>query len=104
MKDKDFEMTMEMHLFMCGLGLTPVPEDPSHAGEVEAAQAALREHDQAHGLKRSPGGPSVFERLKGLHCQSDPARSDICRAGQQDGIVCPEDECDIDAGFRKEKP
>jgi hypothetical protein len=33
------------------------------------------------------------------HCQN--GRGDICLAGRQDGVVCPEDECDIDTGVRE---
>lgn len=33
------------------------------------------------------------------HCQN--GRADICLAGSQDGICCPDDECDIDEGLRK---
>lgn len=33
------------------------------------------------------------------HCQS--GNKDVCRAGQRDGVACPEDSCDIDDGIRK---
>lgn len=32
------------------------------------------------------------------HCQN--GRADICLAGFQDGICCPNDSCDIDDGLR----
>lgn len=32
------------------------------------------------------------------HCQN--GRTDICLAGWQDGICCPDDSCDIDDGLR----
>ena len=32
------------------------------------------------------------------HCQN--GTSDICLAGKADGVVCAEDECDIDSGVR----
>lgn len=32
------------------------------------------------------------------HCQS--GNKDVCRAGQRDGVACPEDSCDIDDGQR----
>ncbi len=38
-------------------------------------------------------------RVVGGHCQN--GRGDVCRASQRDGIVCPEDSCDIDDGTRK---
>lgn len=36
------------------------------------------------------------------HCQS--GRADVCRASQRDGIVCPDDSCDIDDGVRPRDP
>lgn len=33
------------------------------------------------------------------HCQS--GNKDVCRAGQRDGVACPDDSCDIDDGVRK---
>lgn len=43
------------------------------------------------------------KRATETHCQN--GRADICRAGQRDGVVCPEGSCDIDDGIREpDKP
>lgn len=36
------------------------------------------------------------------HCQN--GRSDICLAGFQDGVCCPDDSCDIDDDIRQVTP
>jgi hypothetical protein len=45
------------------------------------------------------GGDACF-REPDRHCQN--GRSDICLASQRDGVICPEDECDIDTGQRQD--
>jgi hypothetical protein len=35
------------------------------------------------------------------HCQNG---SDVCLAGNADGICCPDDSCDIDDGMRERDP
>ena len=45
-------------------------------------------------MSKQQKGPEVED------CQT--GRSDICRAGKQDGIICPDDSCDIDDGSRKD--
>lgn len=59
--------------------------------------------EQHHGYQSAGGLATycfgVYERLedpRGKHCQGLHAYGDICRASQRDGIVCPDDSCDID--------
>ncbi|HEP1207464.1 TPA: hypothetical protein QEN11_22665 [Stenotrophomonas maltophilia] len=54
-----------------------------------AWQAALSAHP-------SPGGQEVPRCAR--HCQNGFA--DICLASQRDGVICPEDSCDIDDRMR----
>lgn len=41
----------------------------------------------------------AMSRFRDNHCQNGVA--DVCLAGRKDGVVCPEDSCDIDDGIRK---
>lgn len=45
----------------------------------------------------SPGGQDAPRCAE--HCQNGFA--DICLASQRDGVICPEDSCDIDDGVRR---
>lgn len=55
----------------------------------QAWQAALS-------AQPSPGGQGALRCAE--HCQN--GFSDICLASQRDGVICPEDSCDIDDGIR----
>ncbi|WP_439448678.1 hypothetical protein [Stenotrophomonas sp. ATs4] len=45
---------------------------------------------------RQPGGQEA--RRCAEHCQN--GRADVCLASQHNGVICPDDSCDIDDGFR----
>lgn len=62
---------------------------PSRTAALDAAISALSAHP-------SPGGQDAPRCDK--HCQS--GRADVCLASQRDGVICPEDSCDIDDGMR----
>lgn len=40
--------------------------------------------------------------VRGTHCQN--GRADVCLASQRDGVICADDECDIDSGIRAAAP
>ena len=40
--------------------------------------------------------------VRGTHCQN--GRADVCLASQWDGVICADDECDIDSGIRAAAP
>lgn len=42
--------------------------------------------------------PASAEPGETMHCQN--GRADVCRASQRDGVVCPDESCDIDDGVR----
>lgn len=44
---------------------------------------------------------TTVEDFQGNHCQNG---GDCCLAGRRDGVVCPEDSCDIDDGIRPKDP
>ncbi len=75
--------------------------DPSHVADnlpderalVAEADAYLAAHDAQPAP--APAQPSGF---LSKHCQNGNA--DVCRASQRDGVVCPDDSCDIDDGIR----
>lgn len=46
--------------------------------------------------QRSLGGQDA--RRCADHCQN--GRADVCLASQRDGVICPQDSCDIDDGIR----
>ncbi|MEW2894476.1 hypothetical protein [Stenotrophomonas maltophilia] len=62
---------------------------PSRTAALDAAIAALS-------AQPSPGGQGAPRCAE--HCQNGFA--DICLASQRDGVICPEDSCDIDDGIR----
>ena len=57
---------------------------------------AWEEGKAALSAQPSPGGPGAPRCAE--HCQN--GFSDICLASQRDGVICPEDSCDIDDGIR----
>lgn len=68
------------------LGAAPMTVDTNLIRDAIAALSA----------QPSPGGQGALRRAK--HCQN--GYSDICLASQRDGVICPEDSCDIDDGIR----
>ncbi|WP_329770929.1 hypothetical protein [Stenotrophomonas maltophilia] len=67
----------------CGMTYARVPSD----GRCHACGATVQP---------SPGGQGAPRCAE--HCQNGFA--DICLASQRDGVICPEDSCDIDDGIR----
>ncbi|MDQ7981922.1 hypothetical protein QYH69_32380 [Paraburkholderia sp. SARCC-3016] len=66
---------------------------------VVAQAAAADVPSTSHRVQVDPcAAPLTIAPLGFRHCQS--GNKDVCRAGQRDGVVCPEDSCDIDDGQR----
>lgn len=60
------------------------------------SQQTMELHDAIIPAQPSPGGQGAPRCAE--HCQNGFA--DICLASQRDGVICPEDSCDIDDGIR----
>lgn len=60
------------------------------------SQQTMELHEAIIPAQPSPGGQGAPRCTE--HCQSGFA--DICLASQRDGVICPEDSCDIDDGIR----
>lgn len=65
---------------------------------IEWLRTSMTEHWNGRALSAqpSPGGQGAPRCAQ--HCQNGFA--DICLASQRDGVICPEDSCDIDDGIR----
>ena len=57
------------------------------------------QHDETGRMTESESSPGRrwFEVRNFKHCQNG---GEVCYAGSQDGICCPDDSCDIDDGIR----
>ncbi|MBF9137529.1 hypothetical protein JY404_00220 [Stenotrophomonas maltophilia] len=60
------------------------------------SQQTMELHEAIIPAQPSPGGQGAPRCAE--HCQNGFA--DICLASQRDGVICPEDSCDIDDGIR----
>lgn len=60
------------------------------------SQQTMELHEAIIPARPSPGGQGAPRCAE--HCQNGFA--DICLASQRDGVICPEDSCDIDDGIR----
>nr|WP_313510262.1 hypothetical protein [Stenotrophomonas geniculata] len=65
---------------------------------IDWLRTSMTEHWNTRALsaRPSPGGQGAPRCAQ--HCQNGFA--DICLASQRDGVICPEDSCDIDDGIR----
>jgi len=60
------------------------------------SQQTMELHEAIIPAQPSPGGQGAPRCAE--HCQNGFA--DICLASQRDGVICPEDSCDVDDGIR----